>query len=177
MPRAQRPSRAASQRGTASRAATMRPEPQVAYKGILYVDPKSIPRNVVYRWIRESMLGQYDGAHLRQQASKGWRAVPAARHPEFAAVEITGKPITDGMIRAGASILCERNRRDQDADNDELARENMETIRGIKWATEGLDDAPKLIERDELNIQQVTTRAQPNAARGSAPPTAEDFKD
>ena len=43
------------------------------------------PSGYVYRWLRESMVGQDDKANMSKRIREGWEPVRAEDHPEFEA--------------------------------------------------------------------------------------------
>ena len=47
------------------------------------LDAPNPPEGYVYRWIRESMVGQADPANMSKRIREGWEPVRAKDHPIF----------------------------------------------------------------------------------------------
>lgn len=63
------------------------------------------PSGYVYRWLRESMVGQDDKANMSKRIREGWEPVRAEEHPEFEAPTVEdGRHI--GVIGVGGLILA-----------------------------------------------------------------------
>ena len=68
------------------------------------LDAPDAPEGYVYRWIRESMVGQEDKANMSKRIREGWEPVRAEDHPEFEAPTVEdGKHA--GVIGVGGLIL------------------------------------------------------------------------
>lgn len=150
-------SRTADDRANETRAADKRPIPEVVYTGRFFTNKKNWPSDMEYRWIRETLFNQPDNGRLQQAVDEGYTAVPATRHPEMTGRLITGETSGDSVIRRGGQILCERPKRVAKAMREALRRANYETMKNIAWATDGLQDAPRLTDADQVGIQ--TTRS------------------
>jgi|TARA_A100001011_G_scaffold264335_1_gene272972 hypothetical protein len=69
------------------------------------LDAPPPPQGYVYRWIRESMIGQNDPANMSKRIREGWEPVSAKDHPDFEAPTIDdGKHA--GVIGVGGLILA-----------------------------------------------------------------------
>ena len=69
------------------------------------LDAPPPPQGYVYRWIRESMIGQNDQANMSKRVREGWEPVRAEDHPDFEAPSIEdGKHA--GVIGVGGLILA-----------------------------------------------------------------------
>ena len=69
------------------------------------LDAPPPPQGYVYRWIRESMIGQNDPANMSKRIREGWEPVNAKDHPDFEAPTIDdGKHA--GIIGVGGLILA-----------------------------------------------------------------------
>jgi len=69
------------------------------------LDAPPPPQGYVYRWIRESMIGQNDPANMSKRIREGWEPVRAEDHPDFEAPSIEdGKHA--GVIGVGGLILA-----------------------------------------------------------------------
>jgi len=69
------------------------------------LDAPNPPEGYVYRWIRESMVGQHDPANMSKRIREGWEPVRAEEHPEFEAPTIDdGKHA--GVIGVGGLLLA-----------------------------------------------------------------------
>ncbi len=69
------------------------------------LDAPDAPEGYVYRWIRESMVGQEDKANMSKRIREGWEPVRAEDHPEFEAPTVEdGKHA--GVIGVGGLILA-----------------------------------------------------------------------
>jgi len=69
------------------------------------LDAPTPPEGYVYRWIRESMVGQQDQANMSKRIREGWEPVMAKDHPDFEAPTLEdGKHA--GVIGVGGLILA-----------------------------------------------------------------------
>ena len=69
------------------------------------LDAPPPPQGYVYRWIRESMIGQNDPANMSKRIREGWDPVRAEDHPDFEAPTVDdGKHA--GVIGVGGLILA-----------------------------------------------------------------------
>jgi len=69
------------------------------------LDAPPPPQGYVYRWIRESMIGQNDPANMSKRIREGWEPVRAEDYPDFEAPSIDdGKHA--GVIGVGGLILA-----------------------------------------------------------------------
>tara|TARA_R100001463_G_scaffold134254_1_gene196274 strand:+ start:1049 stop:1531 length:483 start_codon:yes stop_codon:yes gene_type:complete len=69
------------------------------------LDAPTPPEGYVYRWIRESMVGQQDQANMSKRIREGWEPVRAEDHPDFESPTVEdGKHA--GVIGVGGLILA-----------------------------------------------------------------------
>ena len=69
------------------------------------LDAPDAPEGYVYRWIRESMVGNDDKANMSKRIREGWEPVRAEEHPDFdTPVVEEGKYA--GVIGVGGLILA-----------------------------------------------------------------------
>jgi len=69
------------------------------------LDAPPPPQGYVYRWIRESMIGQNDPANMSKRIREGWEPVRAEDHPDFESPTVEdGKHA--GVIGVGGLILA-----------------------------------------------------------------------
>lgn len=80
-------------------------------------DPLNEPRppeGMVYHWVREYIKdNEMDNNRLREMHRRGWRPVPASRHPEMGLDDFWGsvaETTREGYIRHKGGILCERRK-------------------------------------------------------------------
>ena len=94
------------------------------------LDAPNPPEGYVYRWIRESMVGQQDPANMSKRIREGWEPVRAEDHPDFEAPSIEdGKHA--GVIGVGGLILAKIPKETVDerrAYYARLANEQMEAV-------------------------------------------------
>jgi hypothetical protein len=93
-------------RTATSRTATQRPVADDS-DATLFFPVHEVPEGMVYQWLSETVLGQPNTASLNINFRKGWRPVPAERHPQYASTDFYGAQ-QDPFIRSGAAILAER---------------------------------------------------------------------
>lgn len=96
----------------------------------LYIDPRSIPHDVVYQWVRESVLGAHDPNNMSENLIAGWVPVRADRHPELVPPPFPGSK-ADELIRRGGLILCQRPKEHVEADLADLRAENEDAIASL----------------------------------------------
>ena len=69
------------------------------------LDAPTPPEGYIYRWLRESMVGQEDKANMSKRIREGWEPVRAEDHPEFESPMIDeGKHA--GTVGVGGLILA-----------------------------------------------------------------------
>ena len=69
------------------------------------LDAPTPPEGYIYRWLRESMVGQEDKANMSKRIREGWEPVRAEDHPEFESPMIDeGKHA--GVIGVGGLVLA-----------------------------------------------------------------------
>jgi len=69
------------------------------------LDAPPPPQGYVYRWIRESMIGQNDPANMSKRIREGWEPVSAKDHPDFEAPTIDSGRY-EGVFGVGGLILA-----------------------------------------------------------------------
>ena len=89
-------------RSADSRAKEARPKP---WRPPSLLDAPTPPPGFVYRWLRESMVGQDDKANMSKRIREGWEPVRSDDHPEFEAPTIDeGRHA--GVIGVGGLLLA-----------------------------------------------------------------------
>ena len=89
-------------RSADSRAKEARPKP---WRPPSLLDAPTPPPGFVYRWLRESMVGQDDKANMSKRIREGWEPVRSDDHPEFEAPTIEeGRHA--GVIGVGGLLLA-----------------------------------------------------------------------
>ena len=89
-------------RSADSRAKEARPKP---WRPPSLLDAPTPPPGFVYRWLRESMVGQDDKANMSKRIREGWEPVRSDDHPEFEAPTIDeGRHA--GIIGVGGLLLA-----------------------------------------------------------------------
>ena len=89
-------------RSADSRAKEARPKP---WQPPSLLDAPTPPPGYVYRWLRESMVGQDDKANMSKRIREGWEPVRSDDHPEFEAPTIEEGKHT-GVIGVGGLLLA-----------------------------------------------------------------------
>ena len=94
------------------------------------LDAPDAPEGYVYRWIRESMVGQEDKANMSKRIREGWEPVRAEDHPEFEAPTVdegrhAGVIGVGGLILAKMPIETVEQRR---AYYNQMASDQMEAV-------------------------------------------------
>lgn len=78
---------------------------------LLHFPPNKVPEGWVYKWLAAETLGIPDNEEMRIKFTKGWRPVPASRHPEEAGVEFLhlSPEISQkqNLIKRKGLLLCE----------------------------------------------------------------------
>jgi hypothetical protein len=112
-------------RESSSRDAMIRRNLRMQYQDPLYIDPRDIPPDMEYRWIRDSVLGQPDHYRYAQCKRKGWEPVPADRHVDFMTDDGDRRPThVRGFIYYRGLILCEREKIYGDIERKTVEEEN-----------------------------------------------------
>ena len=89
-------------RSANSRDKDSRPKP---WRPPSLLDAPTPPSGFVYRWLRESMVGQDDKANMSKRIREGWEPVRSEEHPEFEAPTIEeGRHA--GVIGVGGLLLA-----------------------------------------------------------------------
>ncbi len=155
-----RKSRAAMARGMESRQANARRQPESGYKAYLYIDPRSVPTHVRYRWLAETVMGQPADQNMTRRMIEGWKPVPADRHPELLPPALPGRENQERpYLRRGGLILAERPVTEINADRERIRRENAAALKMVQW-----DDD---MRRDEY-MQPFVERHSPAPGRRGA---------
>jgi len=94
------------------------------------LDAPTPPEGYIYRWLRESMVGQEDKANMSKRIREGWEPVKAEDHPEFESPMIDeGKHA--GVIGVGGLVLAKMPKEtvlERRAYYARLANEQMEAV-------------------------------------------------
>jgi len=94
------------------------------------LDAPTPPEGYIYRWLRESMVGQDDKANMSKRIREGWEPVRAEDHPEFESPMIDeGKHA--GVIGVGGLVLAKMPKEtvlERRAYYARLANEQMEAV-------------------------------------------------
>ena len=94
------------------------------------LDAPTPPEGSIYRWLRESMVGQEDKANMSKRIREGWEPVKAEDHPEFESPMIDeGKHA--GVIGVGGLVLAKMPKEtvlERRAYYARLANEQMEAV-------------------------------------------------
>ena len=69
------------------------------------LDAPDAPEGYVYRWIRESMVGNDDKANMSKRIREGWEPVRAEDHPDFE-TPVVEEGKYAGVIGVGGLILA-----------------------------------------------------------------------
>ena len=69
------------------------------------LDAPDAPEGYVYRWIRESMVGNDDKANMSKRIREGWEPVRAEEHPDFE-TPVVEEGKYAGVIGVGGLILA-----------------------------------------------------------------------
>lgn len=148
--------RAAETRSAETRAADVRRMPQVRYQGKLYFPQEKIPRGMVYRWIRESLLNEPDPSNMTDRLISGWKPVPADRHPEYVPPPLPGVSDVSSVIRRGGQILCEKPFKDWSAERRQLQEENRAIMQDVAWTGQNDPALPRQDFGSTVEIERVT---------------------
>jgi hypothetical protein len=129
-------------RATETRQVDERVLMNMAYSDPLYIDPKIIPDDVDYYWVRESYLGQPDTSRMVDMRRKGWEPVPAERHPELVFADFFGKAThTNGFISQKGLVLCDRPKHYGKIEKDQIDKRNYEILCSMPGTENFLGDA------------------------------------
>ena len=94
------------------------------------LDAPTPPEGYIYRWLRESMVGQDDKANMSKRIREGWEPVRAEDHPEFESPMIDeGKHA--GVIGVGGLVLAKMHKEtvlERRAYYAKLANDQMEAV-------------------------------------------------
>lgn len=150
-----RTTRAGTARAAETRAAEQRVMPALDDVGPLHVPAHLVPKGMVYRWVRESLVGMPDGNNMSARARRGWRPVPANRpgHDILMQTSMFGADPANAatVIRNGGLLLCEMPKREHDRLMDAMRARNMSEMQ----ASPGLDHNA-LNETAVVNVNQVS---------------------
>lgn len=82
---------------------------QMNFQDPLFVDPATIPADMDYKWVRDSLLGVPDKTRMMMQRRLGWVPVPAENHPEMMPeFDAQREHHLDGYIHYSGLVLCQR---------------------------------------------------------------------
>lgn len=162
-----RVSRAATARNYQSRKASQREAIQTENQGVLHVDPRRIPEDKEYAWVRRAVLNQEDALNIRTRQMQGWKPVPADRHPELT-TEGWGLPgeTVKAYIEVAGLILCECPKREA-TKRKLLQREEALDAIDLKHLAEGDKQARDLPVFNESEDYLETISSPRKERRGS----------
>jgi hypothetical protein len=87
----------------------IRPPVHAAQRTPLDIPPEWVPPGMDYMWVRFSIYNEPDYLRSDEVQLDTWQPVPASRHPQLASRDLLGREReTDGVVRRGSLILCER---------------------------------------------------------------------
>ena len=69
------------------------------------LDAPTPPEGYIYRWLRESMVGQEDKANMSKRIREGWEPVRKDEYPDYEAPTIDDGRYA-GVIGQGGLMLC-----------------------------------------------------------------------
>lgn len=155
-----RKSRVTETRAGEMRTNNKRSLPGNRYREDLYVDPNTIPKGMVYAWVRETIVGMDDPTNVTKRQIRGWSPVPSSRHPELVPPALPGREhLQQSIIRYGGLILMEKPKHLVEEMREEMREENAVTIRSIQNFTDHADPLlPKADYGSGVQIERVTAR-------------------
>lgn len=126
------PTREDDQRSYSDRDYQVDYDMDMLYSCATYMDPKSIPPGYKYMWIRHAILGEPDNANWANYMRKGWKPVPADRHPEKVGVD-TFKRLSEmkDFLHVGDVVCCERTLEECKREEEHYDRKNAKIIDSI----------------------------------------------
>lgn len=107
-------------------------EMEMKYTSPVYIDESKIPAGFKYTWIRHALLGEPDDANWATFMRRGWKPVPASRHPEKKQID-TFKRLDHmkDFLHHGDVICCERSLRECEREAEHFRKINEATVNGI----------------------------------------------
>lgn len=105
-------SRSMVTRDVNDREVTKRPRMNMTAQDRFHVNPETIPDDVEYAWIVDSVLGDTNFSKMASRMeNEGYEPVPASRHPELCGFNPFGRDKQyEGYIVKGGQVLCERSK-------------------------------------------------------------------
>lgn len=155
--------RSAETRESESRVASQRAVPSSAHTSRYHIPLHVIPKGMTYAWVAvaHDNAGTPNQDNWQRKYRKGWRPVPRDRHPDlFPPVPNVGfGEDTDGFIKEGGQILCERPTADVVADKKALERAAKAQMDGVNW-TQGPNQNPFMPRFDESSKTEFAHQAE-----------------
>lgn len=135
-------SRVAETRDIDRREAHKRSLLRTEFRDALYVDRRTIPEDMEYRWVRESCMQEPDDGNVADATTEGWEPVPASRHPELGSANFLGRNShMNGFIFRKGLVLCERTKEIGEIERKKMAEHNMKLMTQMPATENYLGDA------------------------------------
>ena len=131
---------------------------QMNYQDPLYVDPETIPQDMEYKWVRDSLLGVPDKTRMMMQRRLGWVPVPAVNHPEMMPEFDNSMRDShlDGYIHYSGLVLCQRPKEFGDIERQMETEANYKAMKHIPGLDgSGNPDVPLNVLQHNLGIQKM----------------------
>lgn len=129
-----------------------------AYKGSLHI-PETVkaPEGMVYAWIVESVNNEVQYQNMQQAARRGYRPVPADRHPEFGMIHLKdmyAQDISHNKILIGGQCLMERPQSYHDREKEYQDRLTKQREDSISWTNPDAHPMmPNFVQSNERSFQ------------------------
>lgn len=117
------------------------------------------PADMEYFRVRESLLGEPDANNMSKRLQEDWYPVPASRHPELIPPTMPGyEGVETSILRDGGLVLMEKPREFVEEDRRKQQAKQQAIMEGISGYIEGgTSDMPRFVERNQTQIEQVTS--------------------
>jgi hypothetical protein len=105
---------------------------KMIFRGMLYIDPHTIPADKEYAWILDDQKVEYGTGNLEDAASKGWVPVTAEERPDLCLIDGNERDRKKSVVRRRELVLHQRDKKFGEYERQVLREYNHSTTDGVE---------------------------------------------